>query len=67
MSGALFGATALSEPGAGSDFSSIRTSAQKVEGGWRLNCEKGWITMPASPASLSMPAAKASRAARQGW
>lgn len=44
MSGALFGATALSEPGAGSDFSSIRTSAQKVEGGWRLNGEKGWIT-----------------------
>ena len=44
MSGALFGATALSEPGAGSDFSSIRTSAQKVEGGWRLDGEKGWIT-----------------------
>lgn len=44
MSGALFGATALSEPGAGSDFSSIRTSAEKVEGGWRLNGEKGWIT-----------------------
>ncbi|MDO9126090.1 MAG: acyl-CoA dehydrogenase family protein, partial [Parvibaculum sp.] len=44
MSGSIFGATALSEPGAGSDFSAIRTSATKVEGGWRLDGEKGWIT-----------------------
>lgn len=44
MSGSIFGATALSEPGAGSDFSSIRTSARKVDGGWRLDGEKGWIT-----------------------
>mgnify|MGYP003627108549 CR=1 FL=1 len=44
MSGELFGATALSEPGAGSDFSGIRTSAVKGDGGWRLNGEKGWIT-----------------------
>jgi alkylation response protein AidB-like acyl-CoA dehydrogenase len=40
----LFGGTALSEPGAGSDFASIRTAARKVEGGWRLTGEKGWIT-----------------------
>lgn len=44
MSGEIFGATALSEPGAGSDFSSIRTSARRVDGGWRLDGEKGWIT-----------------------
>lgn len=44
MSGDLFGATALSEPGAGSDFSSIRTRAERVAGGWRLDGEKGWIT-----------------------
>lgn len=44
MSGEIFGATALSEPGAGSDFSSIRTRAEKVAGGWRLDGEKGWIT-----------------------
>ncbi|MCF8469313.1 MAG: acyl-CoA dehydrogenase family protein [Parvibaculum sp.] len=44
MSGLIFGATALSEPGAGSDFSGIRTSAVKADGGWRLNGEKGWIT-----------------------
>lgn len=35
MRGEIFGATALSEPGAGSDFASIRTAARKVDGGWR--------------------------------
>ncbi|MDO8290178.1 MAG: acyl-CoA dehydrogenase family protein [Parvibaculum sp.] len=42
--GDLFGATALSEPNAGSDFAGIKTSATKVDGGWVLNGEKGWIT-----------------------
>ena len=45
------GATALSEPGAGSDFAGISTQAKKVEGGWVLNGEKGWITN-AAEASL---------------
>lgn len=44
LSGAMFGATALSEPGAGSDFAGIATRATKVEGGWELTGEKGWIT-----------------------
>jgi alkylation response protein AidB-like acyl-CoA dehydrogenase len=38
------GATCLSEPGAGSDFAGITTNATKVDGGWRLNGAKGWIT-----------------------
>ena len=38
------GGAALSEPGAGSDFAAIQTAARKVEGGWRLNGEKAWIT-----------------------
>tara|TARA_R110000868_G_scaffold29322_7_gene108992 strand:- start:2732 stop:3889 length:1158 start_codon:yes stop_codon:yes gene_type:complete len=42
--GDIFGATALSEPGAGSDFAGIKTRATKVTGGWRLDGEKGWIT-----------------------
>ncbi|MGV8995488.1 MAG: acyl-CoA dehydrogenase family protein [Parvibaculaceae bacterium] len=42
--GELFGATALSEPNAGSDFAGIKTSATKADGGWVLNGEKGWIT-----------------------
>ncbi len=44
LSGDLFAATALSEPGAGSDFSGITTRAVKVDGGWELTGEKGWIT-----------------------
>tara|TARA_R110000868_G_scaffold13397_9_gene62584 strand:- start:1608 stop:2771 length:1164 start_codon:yes stop_codon:yes gene_type:complete len=42
--GELFGATALSEPGAGSDFAGIKTRAVKIAHGWRLDGEKGWIT-----------------------
>ena len=44
MSGELFGATALSEPGAGSDFSGISTTAEQAADGWILNGTKGWIT-----------------------
>jgi len=44
MSGERFGATALSEPGVGSDFAGIATHATKVAGGWELTGEKGWIT-----------------------
>ncbi len=34
----------ITEPGAGSDLSSISTSAEKVDGGYRLNGQKTWIT-----------------------
>lgn len=44
LRGERFGGTALSEPGAGSDFAGIKTRAEKTPGGWRLNGEKGWIT-----------------------
>jgi alkylation response protein AidB-like acyl-CoA dehydrogenase len=44
ISAELFGATALSEPGAGSDFSGIKTSAIRTGNTWRLNGTKGWIT-----------------------
>ncbi|MGB0750630.1 MAG: acyl-CoA dehydrogenase family protein [Gammaproteobacteria bacterium] len=39
-----FGATALTEPHAGSDFSAIKTTATRVEGGWTITGEKTWIT-----------------------
>lgn len=42
--GRAIGCTALTEPGAGSDFAAIRTTATKVTGGWRLDGEKAWIT-----------------------
>jgi alkylation response protein AidB-like acyl-CoA dehydrogenase len=38
------GGAGLTEPGAGSDFAAIKTSAKKVAGGWLLNGEKAWIT-----------------------
>lgn len=38
------GATALTEPSAGSDFAAIQMAAKKVKGGWYLNGEKAWIT-----------------------
>ncbi len=44
MTGELFGATALSEPGAGSDFAAISTSARRDGGTFILNGTKGWIT-----------------------
>lgn len=40
----IFGASALTEPGRGSDFAALETVAEKVEGGWRLTGEKAWIT-----------------------
>jgi alkylation response protein AidB-like acyl-CoA dehydrogenase len=40
----LAGSFALSEPGAGSDAASLRTRAEKVDGGYKLNGEKLWIT-----------------------
>jgi alkylation response protein AidB-like acyl-CoA dehydrogenase len=43
-SGAVVGAFALSEPGAGSDAAAICTEAERSEGGWRLSGEKRWVT-----------------------
>lgn len=44
LRGERFGGTALSEPGAGSDFAGIRTRAVRDGNGWRLDGEKAWIT-----------------------
>lgn len=44
LRGELIGAVALTEPAAGSDFAAIRTRAERVAGGWRLNGEKAWLT-----------------------
>ncbi len=43
LGGDLIGCTALTEPGAGSDFSAITTLAVKTRDGWRLQGEKAWI------------------------
>src|ERR1019366_7772273 len=44
LRGELIGAVSLTEPSAGSDFPAIRTRAERVAGGWRLNGEKAWLT-----------------------
>ena len=42
--GKVIGCFGLTEPDSGSDPASMRTVAKKVEGGWRLNGAKMWIT-----------------------
>ncbi len=43
--GDALGCFALTEPDAGSDPSSMRTRAEKVDGGWRINGQKMWISL----------------------
>ena len=44
IAGRMIGAFALTETDAGSDAAAIRTRATRVEGGWRLNGAKQFIT-----------------------
>ncbi|KAJ7286355.1 acyl-CoA dehydrogenase NM domain-like protein [Mycena rebaudengoi] len=44
ISGEKVGSLAMSEVGSGSDVVSMRLQADKVEGGWKLNGNKFWIT-----------------------
>lgn len=44
IKGELIGALGITEPGAGSDVASLRTSATLVDGGWVLSGEKTYIT-----------------------
>ncbi|MBK5233222.1 MAG: acyl-CoA dehydrogenase family protein [Thermoleophilia bacterium] len=44
IKGEKIGALGITEPGAGSDVASIRTTAKKTEGGWVVNGSKTFIT-----------------------
>ena len=44
MAGRRVGCTALTEPGAGSDFAAIATRATRTPQGWRIDGVKAWIT-----------------------
>jgi butyryl-CoA dehydrogenase len=44
-SGEALGCFALTEPDTGSDAASVRTRAEKVDGGWRISGQKMWISL----------------------
>ncbi len=44
LKGEKIGAICMTEPNAGSDLDGIATSARKVDGGYRLNGQKTWVT-----------------------
>jgi alkylation response protein AidB-like acyl-CoA dehydrogenase len=62
--GELSFAIGMSEPDSGSDLSSLRTAATRVEGGWRLSGRKVW-TSGASAADWLILLARSSREERQ--
>jgi alkylation response protein AidB-like acyl-CoA dehydrogenase len=43
--GELFGCFGLTEPDSGSDAASMRTRATKIDGGWRIDGSKMWISL----------------------
>jgi alkylation response protein AidB-like acyl-CoA dehydrogenase len=43
-SGDHFFAIGMSEPGSGSDLASVRTRADRIDGGWRINGRKIWCS-----------------------
>jgi alkylation response protein AidB-like acyl-CoA dehydrogenase len=43
-SGQLYACIGLSEPGAGSDLASVKTSARKTDTGWIINGQKVWTS-----------------------
>jgi len=44
ISGKKVGSLAMSESGSGSDVVSMKLKAEKIDGGWKLNGNKFWIT-----------------------
>lgn len=42
--GEIYFCIGMSEPGSGSDLASVRTRAERVDGGWKLNGQKIWTS-----------------------
>ena len=66
ISGDHVGSLAMSEAGAGSDVVSMKLRADKVDGGYRLNGTKFWITNSAYADTLFVYAKSAPDAASKG-
>ena len=45
MAGKIKWCQLFSEPGAGSDLAALRATAEKVDGGWKLNGQKVWTSL----------------------
>ena len=56
IAGRRLGCTALTEPGAGSDFAAISTLAKRVEGGWRIMVQGSQIVAFDGAPPLDNPA-----------
>ena len=66
VSGEHVGSLAMSEAGSGSDVVSMKLKADKVEGGWRLNGTKFWITNAACADTLVVYARSDAHAESRG-
>ena len=62
--GEWIGCFGLTEPDAGSDPGGMRTRAEKIDGGYRLNGAKMWITNRRSPTSRGLGQVRRRMAAR---
>lgn len=63
--GELFFCQGFSEPNAGSDLASLRTKAERVDGGWKINGQKIW-TSAASFADYCVLLARTGEEGRKG-
>jgi hypothetical protein len=66
LSGEVIAATALTEPGAGSDLAAISTQARRVPKGWRLSGAKQFITNGARAGLVVVLAVTDPQAGRRG-
>jgi isovaleryl-CoA dehydrogenase len=66
ISGEHVGSLAMSEAGAGSDVVSMKLRADRVDGGWRLNGTKFWITNSAYADTLVVYAKTAPESGSRG-
>jgi acyl-ACP dehydrogenase len=65
LRGSMVGCVAASEPGGGSDLTSVATTAAPVAGGWRIRGEKRFVTL-ATEADFAIVLARITEGAPRG-